>query len=147
MLQSVDDELTQTHITEPFWQITSDPRWANVDEDMKEAVDKFDNNGRDPALYAAKALESTIKIISNERGWTRGNERGAADYINNLVSQNNGRFIDVWEGDGLKAIFSHVRNPHGHGPGSAPQPALSPSQTAWVIESCMSWIKSLIRRM
>jgi hypothetical protein len=71
----------------------------------------------------------------------------SSNYIDNLVSANNGRFIEVWESDQLKALFRELRNSHGHGPGSAPQPNLSPEQEQWVIENAMIWIKSLVRRM
>lgn len=93
-----------------------------------------------------KALESTIKIISDKRSLTKGSEKGASNYIDNLVSAKNGRLIEVWEADALKALFSSVRNPHGHGPGSEEMPSLSPPQENWVIESAMSWIKSLVVR-
>jgi hypothetical protein len=146
-IQLAADDLSQERIAEPFWSIIRDPKWANVDHDMKVAVDLADTGGQDPVLYATMALESTIKIISDEKRWTTGTERGAANYIDNLVSQRNGRFIDSWEADALKAIFSKLRNPHGHGPGSAPQPTLNEHQTTWAIETCMSWIKSLIRRL
>lgn len=147
IFQIAEDEQIESHITTPFWSITSDKKWVNVDGDMKEAKDRLDTGKQDAALYATMALESTIKIISDEKGWTRNTEKGAADYINNLVSKTNGRFIEVWEADALKFVFSALRNPHGHGPGNAPQPSLSVSQTEWVIENCMSWIKSLIRRL
>lgn len=147
LIQLTDDNISQDHIVAPFWSVTGDQKWRNVDEDMRRAVDLADTGGHDPALYAAMALESTIKIISDEKGWTRANQSGAAAYIDNLVSQNNGRFIDVWEAEALKAFFSKIRNPHGHGPGSAPQPSLTDHQTRWAIEACMSWIKSLIRRL
>jgi hypothetical protein len=131
----------------PFWEITSHALWKNVDIDMKEAIDRRDNGGRDPGFYAAKALESAIKIISDKNGFTRGTEKGAADYLDNLVSAKNGRFIEVWESDALKGLFSKVRNPFGHGPGGEPMPELSPEQTNWTIETCMSWTKSLVRRL
>ena len=147
LFQQTSDDATQSRVHEPFWQLVSDPKWQNIDTDIKEAIDRHDQKGRDVALYALKSLESTIKIISDEKGWTRGNERGAANYIDNLVSASNGRFIDVWESDQLKALFRDLRNPHGHGPGSAPQPSLTPEQEEWVIETAMIWIKSLVRRM
>jgi hypothetical protein len=50
-------------IEAPFWQLVADPKWTNVDHDFKETVDLRDTRGRDPALYAARALESTIKIF------------------------------------------------------------------------------------
>jgi hypothetical protein len=145
-IQISEDGVILEAIEQPFWALTSAAKWANVDMDMKNAVDLRDSGGRDPALYAAKALESAVKIISNEMGWSRGTEKGAAAYIDNLVSIANGRFIEPWEADGLKLIFSKVRNPLGHGPGADPMPALSPQQTDWVIQCCMSWIRSLIAR-
>jgi hypothetical protein len=125
----------------------ADPKWKNVDHDMKEAVDRSHAGERDPAFYAAKALESTIKIISAENGWTRGTENGASAFIDNLVSEKNGRFIEVWESEELKGFFARVRNPFGHGPGAEQIPMLKEHQAEWAIEACMSWIKSLIQRM
>lgn len=46
----------------------------------------------------------------------------------------------------LKTFFSEVRNKLGHGPGAAPMLELSEQQNSWAIQSCMSWIKSLIAR-
>ncbi len=146
LIQFAQDDLVEDQIAEPCWALLRDPKWANVDRELKEAFDRADDGRSDAAFYAAKALESSIKIISDERGWTTGNERGAANYIDNLVSQKNGRLIDTWEADMLKSFFTHVRNPHGHGAGSQPPPALADHQTAWAIETGMSWIKSLIRR-
>ncbi len=146
LIQIATDEKVEEQIVASFWSITSDPKWANVDLDMKEAVNRMNTGGKDPVLYATMALESTIKIISGEKGWTRGKESGAHAFIDNLVSEANGRFIAVWEAEALKAIFTRLRNPHGHGPGSEPQPNLTAQQTEWAIETCMSWIKSLVRR-
>ena len=146
ILQFARDELTETRIAEPCWALLRDAKWANVDRELKEAIEHADGRRQDAAFYAAKALESTIKIISDDKGWSTGRERGAANYIDNLVSQQNGRFIAPWEGDLLKAYFIHVRNPHGHGAGSQPPPALTPHQTDWAIETAMAWIKNLVRR-
>lgn len=147
MVQITTDPLLEAQVATPFWVLTNDPMWTNVDIDMKEAVDRREAGERDPAFYAAKALESAIKIISKSKGLTRGNETGAAQFIDNLQSKANGRFIASWEADALKLIFSKVRNELGHGPGGEPMPSLSPQQTNWVIESSMSWTKSLIERM
>jgi hypothetical protein len=147
LFQFTSDDVTQNHVHTPFWSLVADAKWNNVDIDMKEAIDRHDQNGRDVALYAMKALESTIKIISDEKNFTLGSENGASNYIDNLVSSKNGRFISVWESDNLKSLFKNLRNPHGHGPGSSPPPQLSKEQEQWVIETAMIWIKSLIRRM
>lgn len=147
LFQLTSDDVTQSQVHESFWQLVKDPKWQNIDIDIKEAIDRRDQKGRDVALYALKALESTIKIISDEKEWSRGNERGAANYIDNLVSSNNGRFIEVWESEQLKALFRDLRNPHGHGPGNAPQPTPTHEQESWVVETAMIWIKSLVNRM
>ncbi|WP_407193228.1 AbiJ-NTD4 domain-containing protein [Bradyrhizobium sp. STM 3566] len=141
-IQIAGDDRLESEIETPFWQLVSAPKWKNVDTDMKEAFDRRDNDDRDPAFYAARALESAIKIISGDRGWTHGKEKGAHNYIDNLSS--NG-FVSSWEANALKHIFTTVRNPLSHGPGSAEMPTLSRHQTEWVIDNSLSWIKRLIR--
>lgn len=141
------DEKIEQNIAKPFWDLVADPIWANVDIDIKEALDRRDSNDKDPAIFAAKALESAIKIVSEKKGWTRGTETGAANYVDNLVSKANGTFLTVWEGDMLKDYFRKVRNSLGHGPGSEPMPELSIAQTDWAIETAMSWVRTLVRRM
>jgi len=145
-IQVLTDDLVQREIETPFWALVSDPVWANVDLDMKEALDLRDSDGRDPAFYAARALESTIKIISDQKGWTHGGEKGAHNYIDNLASKKS-TFISPWESTSLKEFFTHVRNPFGHGAGSSQMPSLTRPQTEWAIEFGMSWIKNLIHRV
>ncbi|WP_308367736.1 MULTISPECIES: AbiJ-NTD4 domain-containing protein [unclassified Microbulbifer] len=146
-IQISEDELIESQIEKGFWNITKDPLWKNVDIDMKEAIDLRDSGGRDPAFYAARALESAIKIISDKKGWTHSGEKGAHSFIDNLGSKKNGSFINAWERDCLKIFFTEVRNPFGHGAGSEEMPKLYPQQTDWAIETCMSWIKSLVKRL
>ncbi|MDD5759588.1 MAG: hypothetical protein PHI06_10975 [Desulfobulbaceae bacterium] len=146
-IQVSTDETIEKNIAKPFWELVADPLWQNVDIDMKEALDRRDSNDKDPALFAAKALESAIKIVSDQKGWSSGNENGASNYIDNLVSKKNGRYIDPWEADILKDYFRKVRNSLGHGPGSEPMPSLSIPQTDWAIENAMSWVRTLIRRL
>jgi hypothetical protein len=100
-IQGSTDATVTSEIEKPFWALVADAKWKNVDHDMKEAVDLRDTAGRDPALYASRALESTIKIISGEKEWNTGNERGAANYIDNLIRN---KFVAVWEMEALKAF-------------------------------------------
>ena len=93
-----------------------------------------------------RGLESAIKIISDQKGWTTGNEKGASNFIENLQAKRNGNFIANWEAEILRQMFREIRNPVVHGEGTAAPLQLSPHQTNWVIESCMMWIKSLLRR-
>ncbi len=145
-IQISTDDLVQKEIESPFWALIASPLWANVDTDMKDPLDLRDSDGRDPAFFAARALESTIKIISDRKGWTSGKEKGAHNYIDNIAANAN-QLITKWEGTALKDFFTHVRNPFGHGPGSGQMPNLARHQTEWAIEYCMSWIKNLIRRL
>lgn len=39
MLQRADDSVSTSQIAQPFWDTLSDSKWANVDIDMKEAID------------------------------------------------------------------------------------------------------------
>jgi AbiJ N-terminal domain 4 len=144
-IQLAQDSTVAEQIETPFWNLVSDPKWKNVDTDMKEAFDRRDTGGRDPALYAVRALESTIKIVSGEKGWTHGKENGAHNFIDNLASKSAG-FLTDWQAKALKHLFTSVRNPLGHGPGAAAMPVLTKEQTDLVIETCLSWIKSIIRR-
>jgi hypothetical protein len=147
LIQIAEDATSNKQIAEPFWPLVAGVGWTNVDVQMKEAIDRRDSNDRTAAFHAICALESAIKIISDRKGWTRGSERGAANYIDNLVSAANGRFIEVWEGDALKALFSEIRNPSAHGPGQAAPPVLSAEQTDWAMDSAMAWVKSLVKRL
>jgi hypothetical protein len=142
--QISEDQTVAQEIETPFWKLVAHPKWHNVDHDMKEAIDLRDTGGRDPARYAVHSLESTVKIISDEKKLTKGNEKGAHSYIDNLMGA---KLIEVWEMEALKHFFTKVRNPIGHGPGTAPMPSLTDHQTNWAIENSMIWIKSLIRRM
>ncbi|UFX41936.1 hypothetical protein HAP47_0021810 [Bradyrhizobium sp. 41S5] len=141
-VQIATDEFTQNEIEKPFWRLVDSPKWKNVDTDMKEAFDRRDNSARDPAFYAVRALESAIKIISDDKGWTHGKEKGAHNYIDNLSSKG---FITAWEASGLKHLFTSVRNPLGHGPGSAEMPTLTVEQTDWAIDTSLGWVKRLVR--
>jgi len=125
-IQISEDQTVAQEIETPFWKLVAQPKWDNVDHDMKEAIDLRDTGGRDPAFYAARSLESTIKIMSDEKRLTTGKEKGAHSYIDNLVGA---KLIEVWEMEALKHFFTKVRNPFGHGPGAAPMPSLIKQQT------------------
>ena len=145
LIQLTDDELIDEQLSEPFWDVVGDSKWKNVDEGVKASIDKRDSGDGQAAFDALKALESAIKIISDDKGFSSGQEKGAANYIDNLGSRKNA-FIQPWERELLKNMFSNCRNPMGHGPGAAAPLSLSDEQNSFLIENCMAWIKSLIRR-
>jgi hypothetical protein len=145
-LQITQDEQLQQQVEQPFWLLVGDPRWKNVSIDMAEAIDRRDTGGRDPSFYAAKALESTIKIICDLKAWTTGKEKGVSDFLNHLESKANGPFLESWERQSIQRFYSDVRNDLGHGPGSKDMPTFTAQQIDQTIEFCMSWVKSLINR-
>src|SRR5262249_5404685 len=69
-LHLATDDLSEERIAKPFWEIVAHPKWATVDQEMKEAFDRLDRNQNDAFTHAFDALESTIKIISDENGWS-----------------------------------------------------------------------------
>ncbi|MDP3652116.1 MAG: hypothetical protein Q8R67_10585 [Rhodoferax sp.] len=146
-IQVTQDEQIQNQIEQPFWLLVKDVTWKNVSIDMAEAIDRRDTGGRDPSFYAAKALESTIKIICDIKEWSTGDEKGVSDYLNHLESKANGALIQGWERQSMQRFYSDVRNDLGHGPGSKSMPNFSPQQINHTIEFCMSWVKSLINRL
>ncbi|KVE23115.1 hypothetical protein WI93_20400 [Burkholderia vietnamiensis] len=147
-IQVARDELVEQNIAKPFWDIVATTELENVALHMNQALDYRDAKAGDAAWYACMALESTIKIVSDRKNWTTGKERGAHNYIENLVADRDGvRFIEIFEMEVLKSYFTNVRNLFGHGPGSKPMPNLTVEQNDWAIEFAMSWIRTLLRRL
>ena len=146
-IQMSGDAGTEKQVAAPFWTAVGGTEWENVDRQMKEAIDRRDQADRTAAFHAVCALESAIKIICGQKGWTTGKEKGASDYINHLNSKTHGRFIEPWEAEMLKMMFGEARNPFAHGPGQEPMPMMSAAQTDWVIDTAMSWTRNLIRRL
>jgi streptomycin 6-kinase len=147
-IQVATDEQIEKQVAKPFWGAIADPKWENVSKDMSEALDRRDNGAGYAAWFACKALESAIKITSDLKNWTTGNEKGAHNYIDNLVAERDGaRFIDKFEMEVLKSYFTHVRRQFGHGPGSDPMPNFTVAQTDWAIEFAMTWVRTLVRRL
>jgi hypothetical protein len=87
MMRTYDDKLTQQNILEPYWEILTNPKWQLVDNDIREAFERFNNNKEDASFYAMRGLESVIKIISNDLNLTTGKEKGASNFIDNLSSK------------------------------------------------------------
>ena len=109
--------------------------YIQISEDellLQEAEELFWNLVADPIW---KNVDTDMQEAIDRRD---GGERDPAWYA--------ARFIEQWESDALKSIFTELRNPFGHGPGSKEMPSLTPQQIDLAIESCISWAKSLIKR-
>ena len=60
LIQVSDDALIEEELERPFWNIVVDPKWSNVDLQMKEALDYRDRGERNAVSSAMNALESAI---------------------------------------------------------------------------------------
>ncbi len=145
-IDTYNDKLSQKNIYEPFWEILKNEKYQIIDSDIRKAFERFNSNQPDAAFYAMKALESCVKIISDELGLSTGNEKGATNYIDNLLSKKN-KIIDPWEAESLKLLFREIRNPLGHGSGNEKPIELKFYQMKCVIDISIVWIKSLIIRL
>jgi AbiJ N-terminal domain 4 len=52
LLQVAADDISNARIAKPFWEIVADPKWAVVDQEMKEACDRLDRGQSDAVTYA-----------------------------------------------------------------------------------------------
>lgn len=139
------DPVIEEKISEPVWKLIAAPKFKNVEIDLLEALDRYNNLDRDPAFYAAKALESMIKIICADKGLTKGREKGAGDFLSYLNSKDHGPIITNDERNELTSMF-RVRNSEGHGPGGEKMPSLTSEQAHRYIHAAMIWIYTLAHR-
>ncbi|MBX3486658.1 MAG: hypothetical protein KF798_01990 [Candidatus Paracaedibacteraceae bacterium] len=140
--QKDTDSLVEERVSTPFWELVSDSKYKNIETDMLTAFDRYESRERDSAFYAAKALESMIKIICKEKKIKSGNEKTANAYLNTLSSK---QVIIKDEFDELTALF-RIRNWHGHGLGDEVMPKLTMEQELRFIHSAMLWIYNLSQR-
>jgi len=82
-------------VHDSFWDLLADEGRDNVRTDMRQALDV---GGPNPTFYAARALESAVKILSAVRRWLTDRERGAAQVIDTLVSRKSGGLLAPSEG-------------------------------------------------
>lgn len=144
--QNSTDSVIEEQIAAPFWKLISEPKYKNVETDMLQAIYIYDSNGRDPAFYAAKALESMLKIICEDKKIITGEEKLTSHYIDKLNSAKNGTIIINHEKEELLSMF-RIRNTRGgHGPGSEEMLTLNSQQTLRYIHAAMVWISNLAIR-
>jgi hypothetical protein len=65
--EPTDGPILSKTVHDPFWELLAGERWDNVRTDMRQALNLRDAGGPNPALYAARALESAVKIVSAEQ--------------------------------------------------------------------------------
>jgi hypothetical protein len=137
----VDDDLLTEEVDKPLWDALSKPGLEVAHEFMKRALVERDTGGLDPALQAAKALESVLGQIADDRGIETRKNAGAAHLLDKICQAG---LIEAWEREIFKSFFRDVRNPLSHGVTAGPIPVLTEAQTEWSIRFCMTTITRLL---
>jgi hypothetical protein len=137
----VNDEIIEDEVDEPLWAALSKPGYETALEFLRRSLSERDTGGRDPALHAAKALESVLGRIVELKGIETKKNAGAAHLLDKICQAG---LISDWERELFKAFFRDVRNPLSHGVPAGPIPNLTPAQTEWSIRFCMITIARLL---
>lgn len=143
--QKSDNPAIEEKIMSTFWELVSKQKYKNIETDMLKAYDLYDSNDRDAPLYAAKALESMLKIVCLEKNFTSNSNKPAGFYLDMLNKKENGPVILNEEKEELVSMF-RIRNSHGHGPGENPMPSLTAQQTIRYINASAVWVVNLSKR-
>ncbi len=124
MLARIDNELLHQVITRPALKILSDPRFSGADTEYREAHEHFKSSElRDCAVDCLNALESTMKIICDLKGWEYNRGARASDLLKILRNKElfpayaDGSFEQLFATlkSGLPALRNEVG---GHGAGA-----------------------------
>lgn len=122
----ISDELTHQEITSPALQLLTDRRFKGADQEFRAAHDHYKaGEYKDCAVDALNALESTLKVICDEKGWAYAKGARATDLLKILrreqlfpefADQSFEQLIAT-----LKSGLPAVRNETGgHGQGAKP---------------------------
>jgi len=122
----IDNELTHQEITRPALQLLTDPRFKGADEEFRAAHDHYKaGEYKDCAVDALNALESTMKVICDLKGWSYAQGARSSDLLK--VLRREGLFPEFADQSfdqlvaTLKSGLPTLRNETGgHGQGATP---------------------------
>jgi hypothetical protein len=122
----IDNELTHREITRPALQLLADPRFKGADEEFRAAHDHYKaGEYKDCAVDALNALESTMKVICDLKGWSYAQGARSSDLLK--VLRREGLFPEFADQSfdqlvaTLKSGLPTLRNETGgHGQGATP---------------------------
>jgi hypothetical protein len=122
----IDNELTHREIIRPALQLLADPRFEGADEEFRAAHDHYKaGEYKDCAVDALNALESTMKVICDLKGWSYPQGARSSDFLK--VLRREGLFPEFADQSfdqllaTLKSGLPTLRNETGgHGQAAAP---------------------------
>jgi uncharacterized protein DUF7014/AbiJ-like protein len=78
----IDNELMHQEVTRPALQLLTDPRFKGADEEFRAAHDHYKaGEYKDCAVDALNALESTMKVICELKGWSYAQGARSSDLL------------------------------------------------------------------
>ncbi|MBS1014989.1 STM4504/CBY_0614 family protein [Acetobacter persici] len=119
----VDSELVHTETVKPALELLRDKRYAGPEQEFRAAYEHYRNGkNKEAVTEAAKAFESTMKVILAKRGWTHN----ATDTANKLIATlyEHKLIPDYWQNAmaGLRTLLESAiptprnkRSAHGQG--------------------------------
>lgn len=136
----IDDDLISSEIDRPLWSALAKPGLENTHEYLERAIMERDKGIGDPALSAAKALESVLGRIIEVHDIETKRNGGAAHLLDKICQFG---LISDWEREMFKSFYRDVRNPLSHG-AAGQIPVLSNQQNEWAIRFCIIAIARLL---
>jgi HEPN domain-containing protein len=133
----IDSEHTHQELTRPALLILADPKFEGANEEFRAAHDHFKaGEYKDCAVDALNAVESTMKVICDQKKWQYPKGARASDLIK--ILRREGLFPEFADQSfdqlvsTLKSGLPAVRNESGgHGQGAAP------------IQVPLTWLRTL----
>ena len=126
-IRRIDSTLIHNEITKPVLNLLWNPKFSGPNEEYLKAHDHYKHgNNKECLVECLKALESTIKVIFEEKGWSYDKTDSAAKLIKKCFdyelvptySQNQFTSLRNLIESGIPTIRNKVG---GHGQGSVPE--------------------------
>lgn len=110
------NEVTHTQVISPALELLRAPQFANANSEFLGALEDYRKSDYDDALTkAGSALESVIKVISQERGWSHDPRATASQLVKSFVSHTS---LDTYFEPLLMIVFTlrnRLSSSHGAG--------------------------------
>ena len=140
-LEPSDDSFVAEHVEKPFWELVSGSRWKKASDNMKSALDQREKSASGAVLSAGKALESTLREISENSKWMM------VKCIENIEKRG---IISSYESEQIRIFVDNVRNENSHEEESSSKGEIrnwTPEDISYIIDYSMITIKNLVQRV
>jgi hypothetical protein len=139
-----DEQTIHVTVIKPCLAILSDSRFSTANEELLNAFDEYrKGNYGDAVTDAGAAVESVLKTICTEKGWTYDKERDTCSKLLEICRAN-GLFHPFYKSilEGTATIRNKIGDAHGKGP--APEYAPTKQLADHMICTCCANIVLLI---